>query len=154
MGWRGEEKRHEVWKFTAQTSKAARVGQLLPSRCWLALEKSFAPLFRKGKRFLRTSWTLLESSSHHQLRKACDVCKRQVEHPELEVRCERKWSSPKQRGVKPREAASSASVSHCVPIGHFKIALPSRCQLRQPPPFCGSLFLLVSCGEGSLETCC
>lgn len=121
MGWRGEEKRHEVWKFTAQTSKAARVGQLLPSRCWLALEKSFAPLFRKGKRFLRTSWTLLESSSHHQLRKACDVCKRQVEHPELEVKCERKWSSPKQRGVKPREAASSASVSHCVPIGHFKI---------------------------------
>lgn len=83
MGWRGEEKRHEVWKFTAQTSKAASVGQLLPSRCWPALEKSFAPLFRKVKRFLRTSWTLLESSSHHQFRKPVMCAKGRLSTPNL-----------------------------------------------------------------------
>lgn len=40
------------------------------------------------------------------------------------------------------------------PQDTLKSALPSRCQLCEPPPLCGSLFLLVSCGEGSLETCC
>lgn len=111
-----------VWKFNAQTNWEAAGGQPLPPKCQVSLEKSIAPLFHRGRRSLMTLWTLLWEQLSPTIQKSLGhVQKSWAPLPVLEVSFERKWSSPKQRAVKPRDAAISVAVSYCIPIGLFKI---------------------------------